>query len=100
MSNYVKGRTAEYRARKTLQQQGYTVIRSAGSKGPCDLLAFNGAELRIVSVKSGAYCSQIERAALCELARPENSTVEIWRYAHGSTVPIVERFSNDRASPS
>jgi len=38
-SKYVKGRTFENRVRDVLEQRGYYVIRSAGSKGVFDLLA-------------------------------------------------------------
>lgn len=38
--NYVKGRAFEYAVRKHYESKGYTVIRSAGSKGKIDLLAW------------------------------------------------------------
>lgn len=39
-SNYNAGRAFEYKTKKAWEQAGYTVIRSAGSHGPADLVAF------------------------------------------------------------
>lgn len=39
MSQYTVGRAFEYEVRKMLEQHGYTVMRSAGSKGEYDLHA-------------------------------------------------------------
>lgn len=39
--NYVKGRAFEHAVRKHYESKGYTVIRSAGSKGKIDLIAWN-----------------------------------------------------------
>ena len=89
-----KGRRAEHRARHALEAAGYTVLRAAGSKGVADLVAWNGDHVRIVSVKSGGrYVSTRERAALLTRPRPAGVSVDIWRYAHGSTVPLVERLT-------
>lgn len=38
-SNYVKGRAFEYAVRKSLQEEGYEVMRTAGSHGHFDLIA-------------------------------------------------------------
>lgn len=40
-SRYVKGRRFEHAVRKWYEQKGYTVIRSAGSKGKIDLIAWH-----------------------------------------------------------
>ena len=39
MSNYTKGRSFEYAIKKLFVDDGYTVTRAAGSKGPWDLVA-------------------------------------------------------------
>jgi Holliday junction resolvase len=89
-----KGRRAEHRARHALEAAGYTVIRAAASKGMADLVAWNGDHVRLVSVKAGGrYVSKWDRAALLTMPRPAGVSVEIWRYAHGSTVPMVERLT-------
>jgi Holliday junction resolvase len=40
MSSYNKGAYFERRCRKALEKQGFFVVRSAGSRGPADLVAF------------------------------------------------------------
>lgn len=42
MTRYASGRRAEWRARDWLRRRGYTVIRSAGSKGLVDLVGWRG----------------------------------------------------------
>ena len=39
--NYVSGRAFEYRRKEAWEAKGYQVIRSAGSHGPFDLIAFH-----------------------------------------------------------
>jgi Holliday junction resolvase len=41
MTNYTKGLRAEYKSRDLLREQGYIVLRTAGSKGPFDLVALH-----------------------------------------------------------
>jgi hypothetical protein len=80
MSTATKGRRAEHRVRDILEAAGYRVIRAAGSKGIADLVAWNSAHLRLVSVKSGtAYASEVEREALRLVPAPPGTTREIWR---------------------
>ncbi|MEM4323916.1 MAG: restriction endonuclease [Candidatus Nitrosocaldaceae archaeon] len=38
-ANYLKGRNFEYKVKKYLEQQGYVVLRTAGSHGIYDLIA-------------------------------------------------------------
>jgi hypothetical protein len=54
------------------------VCRSAASKGPIDLIAWDATSIKLVNVKGGsAYASAIEREHLQNLARPECASVEI-----------------------
>lgn len=93
MGNYTKGRRLEHRARQILETAGFSVVRSAGSKGPADLVAFDALGFRLISVKCGGqYASALEREALQLLPRPDNATVEIWRFPDRSRHPIVERL--------
>lgn len=52
MSNYTKGARLERCVRKELEAQGYIVIRSAGSKGVVDLVAFDARLIRLIQVKA------------------------------------------------
>lgn len=38
-TNYLRGRNFEYKVKKYLQEQGYHVLRTAGSHGMYDLIA-------------------------------------------------------------
>lgn len=53
-TNYSKGRAYEYKAKKLLEEQGYTVLRTAGSHGPWDILAFRDPcePVRCIQIKS------------------------------------------------
>jgi Archaeal holliday junction resolvase (hjc). len=52
--SYIKGRNKEYRIKKKLEQEGYYVIRSAGSHSYFDLVAINTEkkEILLVQVKT------------------------------------------------
>jgi len=43
-SKYLRGRRAEYRVIKKLRADGYTTIRSAGSKGLWDVIAYKAGD--------------------------------------------------------
>ncbi|HEY0876692.1 MAG TPA: hypothetical protein VGD94_24665 [Vicinamibacterales bacterium] len=93
MNTSHKGRRAEHRARALLEAAGYCVIRAAGSKGPADLIAWDGASIRFISVKSGTkYASAIEREALQMLPRPAGSSIEVWRFPDRCRAPLIERL--------
>ena len=91
MNTAHKGRRAEHRARRLLEADGYTVTRAAGSKGVADLVAWNAAGFRLVSVKSGGrYASRAERAALVGCPVPANCSREVWRFRPRHPAPVIE----------
>jgi len=91
MSNYTRGRRREHQARALLEEAGYTVLRSAGSKGCADLAAWNGTHLRLVQIKAGARgASPAEREAFARVPVPIGATREIWRFRERGQAPIVE----------
>jgi len=92
MSNYRRGRAGEYRAKAALERAGFCVIRAAGSKGPADLVAFDGVSIRLISVKVNCYVSAIEREQLQLLPVPQNCTKEIWRFPDRCRQPAIERL--------
>lgn len=88
-----KGRRAEHRARALLEAVGYSVCRAAGSKGPADLVAWDALSIRFISVKSGKrYASAIEKEALQLMARPANSSIEVWRFPPRCKEPLLEKL--------
>ena len=91
MSNYTRGRRREHQARAILEAAGYTVIRSAGSKGAADLAAWNGDHLRLVQIKAGARgASPAERDAFALVPVPIGGTREIWRFRVRGQAPLIE----------
>lgn len=50
--NYKKGRLIEYEARNILRDKTYVVIRSAGSKGPADIIAGKSFETWAIEIKN------------------------------------------------
>jgi len=71
MSHYTRGRRLEHLARAYFEQHGYTVIRSAGSKSPVDLVCLRAGEpTLLVQCKYGQRrMSRAERNDLIALAR-------------------------------
>lgn len=54
-NNYRRGRAAEYELKKKLEKEGYTVLRTAGSHGPFDLIAYTDDDsnpVRFIQVKT------------------------------------------------
>jgi len=69
MSKYRRGYRLELRAQDELQAQGWIVIRSAGSKGPADLVALReGSRSQLIQVKSDGYLPPKERQELLDEA--------------------------------
>lgn len=68
MTHYDSGRRLEYKVRDDLRENGYEVIRSAGSKSPVDLLAFKRRQVLLVQVKNKRNPGPSEREALVALA--------------------------------
>jgi len=78
---YEQGKRAEYKVRKTLENEGYTCFRSAGSKGLFDVIAINSCEVRLIQVKFTEKDKYTEDKN-CKLAKnlgvPENTKKELW----------------------
>jgi Holliday junction resolvase len=63
MNNYARGRAFEYRCRNELRAKGYTVIRSAQSKGCADLVALTAG----VHARAGEYPESVVLLVQCKL---------------------------------
>lgn len=68
MSKYSDGYRFECRVRDALREDGYEVIRSAGSKTKVDLIALKTGEILFVQCKLNGLCAPAERSRLRELA--------------------------------
>ena len=74
---YQKGRRNEYKIRKILTDKGYLVFRSAGSKGPFDLLAM-GKHLLAIQAKTNKGPGKPERERLRKLPVHPYCWKQIW----------------------
>jgi Holliday junction resolvase len=75
----IKGRRYEWKTRRILEEQGYYCIRSAGSRGIFDILAFNETEIKLIQVKAGkSPLSPLEREEIEKIVVPSNASKEIW----------------------
>lgn len=73
--SYKNGRAFEYRVKHYLEENGYWVIRSAGSKGEADLIAFKFGETLFIQVKGNdAPLSPGEWNGLISLSRRLGAT--------------------------
>jgi Holliday junction resolvase len=77
MSHYRAGRDFEHIVRNALIEDGYDVIRSAGSKTKVDLAAFKPGQALFVQCKRDGRISPAERTELLRMA------------SHIGAVPIV-----------
>jgi Holliday junction resolvase len=90
VSNYAKGRRAEYRVQKLLEAVGFDTIRSAGSKGTWDVVAIGVSAVRLIQVKSDVRASKEEREAMKEYRTPAGVTKEIWTFFRRRREPVIE----------
>ncbi len=98
-----RGYRAENRARNYLRKKGYYVIRSAGSMGIFDLVAFNDIEIRFIQVKKmkDIYYNRIEHRLsdffaddlkqIKLITTPNISCIskEFWVYTDKKREPII-----------
>ena len=68
MSKYQDGANFERRVRRSLETQGWYVIRSAGSHGLVDLIAFRQGEVWLMQNKISGTDTRHNKEQLLELA--------------------------------
>lgn len=66
--SYSDGRRFEYKVRDALREDGYEVLRSAGSKTKIDLVAIKRGQQIFVQCKMNGLCMPAERSRLRDLA--------------------------------
>jgi Holliday junction resolvase len=74
-TQYSRGRAFEYKVIKHLKKTYPLVVRSAGSKGPIDVVAVNERITVLVSCKKAAYWPVAELKSLRKLSRLSNYVV-------------------------
>lgn len=73
-NHYRTGTDFERKTRHHLEAEGYEVIRSAGSKGKIDLVAFKTGAFLFVQCKLNGLCPPAERVEILRLARMGGAT--------------------------
>lgn len=90
-TKYEQGRRFEQRVRTYLEEKsGYNVIRSAGSKGPADLVAFDQNIIMLIQCATTEESkSERDREKLRTFAakNPHMIPVMVWKDGHGG--PLV-----------
>ena len=85
MNRGAKGGRIERRAKKMLEAKGYTVVKSGGSLGLFDLVAWDTVVMRFIQVKSGRPPGPRERQRLkyATATIPKCGIVETWTFRDG-----------------
>lgn len=68
MSNYSRGAAFERVVKADLENDGYLVLRSAGSNGVVDLMAVKPGDILMIQAKLSGTISPLERANLLRTA--------------------------------
>lgn len=92
MNKYAKGRRLEYRAKKILEAQGYTVFRTAGSHGLFDLIAIKRDWMKLVQVKANRALAKIEHKKLQAFDNYPRALLgdkEVWHFEDGKSEPHI-----------
>lgn len=77
MTNYQKGRKAEYEIMDILKKQGEYPIRTAGSHSQFDILSLSQNHIRLIQSKATKkkFYGKID---INNIPLPPNTTVELW----------------------
>lgn len=83
MSQYSTGRAIERKIINFLRDNGYNAVRSAGSKGAFDVVAYNDEIVRFIqskytSTKNHSYAADLRKMSAA--GTPEFTTKELWVY--------------------
>lgn len=93
VTNYARGATYERKAKATLESQGYSVMRSAGSHSPADLVGLSPHSVKLVQVKAFKLTPKQLREAmdeLLEMRAPRGTEREVWCWVdHAWEVHVV-----------
>jgi len=97
MSNYSRGRDFEWQVRDYLRENGYEVVRAAGSKTKLDLIAMKPRQLIFVQCKRSALPSPAERMRVAELAGMVGAVPAIARKVRGGV--RLDAITGDGSDP-
>lgn len=86
---YTKGYRSERRVIRDFGRCGYQCMRSAGSHGPFDIIAWNSSALVFIQVKAGGDLSPAELEILRAIPTPPHSRKLIIRFRDRVAMPDV-----------
>ena len=86
MSNYSKGANYERAVKKELEKEGYSVIRSAGSHGIFDLVAWKSDKILFIQVKYLCKATKADIEKLNQIIIPINGRKILWEKQDKNTV--------------
>ena len=92
MTNYAKGANKERMVKKVLEAAGMTCVRSSGSHGPVDLVAWNKDRIYFLQIKYNCRITDAELNALEAMQVPASGEVAVWEYVKGNTKPKIKRI--------
>lgn len=95
--NYNRGRQLEYRTIKNFEAMGCVAMRSAGSHGLADVIAWNEQTIWLIQVKSGnARMTPAEREAFQNMPAPRNAIKQIheWYKSGGKWVLNIKSLKD------
>jgi len=78
MNRYAKGRRLEYRIMRLLEADGYKTLRSAGSHGLYDIVAWKEDDVRFIQAKHKPYVTRKEIEKIEKDVMPAKCRREIW----------------------
>lgn len=89
MNRSAKGRRLEHRSRRLLESEGYSVVRSAASRGPFDLVGFRADAAVLVQVRAGRWPSSADLASLAAFPAPAGVRRLVHRWQPRREAPDV-----------
>jgi Holliday junction resolvase len=99
MAKYAIGAKKEYEIKKLLESKGFYVIRSAGSHGIFDLVAFNEYEIKFIQSKYGGTGGVISKQEMNKLKKIKVPKVckcskELWSRKKGNKEFSIREIYN------
>ncbi len=90
MTSYSKGYYREQLVKKKLEKEGYQVFRSAGSKGPWDLIAVKDLYIGFIQVTSEKPYGKDYDKYLNPVKNHMRVSKEIWIYQGNNKFDVLE----------
>lgn len=98
MSQGRRGANAERKSREILERVGIMVVRSAASKSPIDLVAWNDRELVLIQVKSGRKPRPSELKDFIDAPTPPGAAKLLHHWPKGAKEPTVTVITDRRTA--